>query len=50
MAGYRDSVAKRVKAEFESQGYTVLSIRIEDNSIYIECDGINFIERLDDWM
>jgi hypothetical protein len=50
MKGYRDSVAKRVKAHYEEMGFLVTMVRIEDNTIYIDCDDSTFIERLDDWI
>ena len=50
MRGYRDGVITRVKAHYVSKGYKVLSIRIEDGTIYIECEGKSFKENVDEWM
>ena len=48
--GYRADVTNRVKAEYQARGLVVISIRIEENTIYIECTNKTYKERLDDWM
>lgn len=50
MRGYRPDVIKRVKAHYEAEGYEVIEVRIEDGTVYIECEDKTYTENLDEWM